>query len=414
MSATEIVAFSRQTYDDKWQKRFEEDLVELLIRMGQPPQNKVTLVVESLTSGERSVRENVPMTEENRRAIKTAAGERDNTATSSVNNLPPLVALVESILSETADDPLPPQFGDVSAFVASESSKVDAWLQEQVDRAKYPSLNVAVVRGDQIVYQGAFGFEDIEAGRIAKAETSYHVASVTKVFTTSLAVMLHERGVIDLDKPVSDYLPEGVSISTKPERGATIVLRQLASHTSGLPRGVPGKVQSVKGRYELEPQRLYDHLAKAKLEFEPGTDELYSNLAVGLLGHVLELAAKKPFDQLLQEMICEPLHLEHTAIHVNDKFRVATGYGGRTPRRPETHSLTERLRAVRWTFHIGRRFGDVLGGSDESGSHVERYAQAASFRNQTVGRFEGRYGTRLVSSIARLGRTNPEEKRRPK
>jgi CubicO group peptidase (beta-lactamase class C family) len=166
---------------------------------------------------------------------------------------------------------------------------------------------------------------------------------VTKVFTALLAVQLDDRGVIDLDQPAVRYLPADVFLSTKPDLGATITLRQLASHTSGLPRGVPGPVQSVEGRYQLEPQQLYDHLANVELVSDPGTEELYSNLGMGLLGHVLERAAGKPYDQLLQEMVCEPLHLERTAIQVNDKLPRSTGYSSMIPRRPETHSYRERL-----------------------------------------------------------------------
>ena len=236
-----------------------------------------------------------------------------------------------------------PGFDDISAFNDGDIACVDAWLQEQVALAQYPSLSVAIVRDGKIVYQRAFGFEDIKSRRKATPETSYHVASVTKAFTASLAVMLHARGVVDLDQPVAKYLPKDVSISTKPELGATITLRQLASRTSGLPRGVPGPVQSVEGRYQLEPKRLYEHLARVKLEFDPGTDELYSNLGFGLLGHVLERAAGEPFDRLLQEMLCDPLQLERTAIHANDKFRLATGYSSSSPRRERGHSYRERF-----------------------------------------------------------------------
>jgi hypothetical protein len=75
--ASEIVAFSRRTYGRKWQMRFEEDLVELLTRMGHPPQDKVTLVVQSLTSSQTRTLEGVPLTEANRRAIKRAANARE-------------------------------------------------------------------------------------------------------------------------------------------------------------------------------------------------------------------------------------------------------------------------------------------------------------------------------------------------
>jgi len=77
--AADIVAFSRETYANRWQKRFEEDLVELLSRMGHPPQNTVKLVVRSLTTSETQVLEGIPMTEANRQAIKAAAQARAST-----------------------------------------------------------------------------------------------------------------------------------------------------------------------------------------------------------------------------------------------------------------------------------------------------------------------------------------------
>jgi CubicO group peptidase (beta-lactamase class C family) len=240
------------------------------------------------------------------------------------------------------EEPRAPEFDDISAFDESDIARIDAWLQEQVELSEFPSLSVAIVRDGKTVYQRAFGYENTWANRTATTNTAYHVASVTKAFTASLAVLLHDRGVVDLDQPVVNYLPAGVSLSTQTELGATITLRQLASHTSGLPRGVPGRVQSVEGRYELEPERLYGLLAKVTLEFDPGTDDLYSNLGFGLLGHALELAADKPLNQLLQELLCDPLKLERTAFHVDDKLPVATGYKT-PPQLPEVHSYRRRL-----------------------------------------------------------------------
>lgn len=76
--ASEIVAVSRKIYGDRWKKRFEEDLVELLTRMGHPPGKTVRLVVQSLTSTETRVLEEVPMTAANRQAVKAAADARAN------------------------------------------------------------------------------------------------------------------------------------------------------------------------------------------------------------------------------------------------------------------------------------------------------------------------------------------------
>lgn len=235
--------------------------------------------------------------------------------------------------------------GDIAdgEITDGETAGTDAWLRGLAD-AFYPSLSAVVIRDGEIVYRGAFGFADIDVRQAATAKTQYHVASVTKVFTASLAVMLHEKGIVDLDQPVATYLPAGIQISSKPDLGATITLRQLASHTSGLPRGIPGEVQSVEGRYELEPQRLYDLLANVELTADPGDDREYSNLGFGLLGHALERAANKPFDQLLQELLCEPLQLDDTGIEGNATLHPAKGYeekgrGGEE----ESHSVKNRL-----------------------------------------------------------------------
>jgi CubicO group peptidase (beta-lactamase class C family) len=236
-----------------------------------------------------------------------------------------------------------PEFHDVSAFSEEDIASIDSWLQKQLDIANYPSLTVAIVRDGKTVYGRAFGFEDIATRKQATLQTQYNVASVTKVFTASLAAMLHKQGVVDLDQPVAKYLPRDVTISTTPEVGATITLRQLASHTSGLPRGIPGRVQSVDDWYELEPQRLYDHLARLDLESDPGAKELYSNLGFGLLGHALEYAANKPLAQLVKEMICEPLKLEQTAIPTDDTIHPATGYDDSGRQREKKASFRERL-----------------------------------------------------------------------
>lgn len=70
-----------------------------------------------------------------------------------------------------------PEFDDVSAFNESDIEQIDTWLQEQVALGKFPSLSVAIVSDDKIVYQGAFGYEDIKAGTKVTPDTSYRRAS---------------------------------------------------------------------------------------------------------------------------------------------------------------------------------------------------------------------------------------------
>jgi CubicO group peptidase (beta-lactamase class C family) len=171
-----------------------------------------------------------------------------------------------------------PRFDQLTWFGEGEAKQIDEWLSELQKSADYPGLAVAIVGDGRVLYQGAVGYADIESGREFTPQTLWHVASVTKVFTCTLAAKMHAESVIDLDRPLADYLPEGVSISSDPQFGATITLRQLASHTSGLPRGVPGNVQSIEGRYAFEPKRLYRLLGDVELVHDPGAGEGHSSV----------------------------------------------------------------------------------------------------------------------------------------
>jgi len=143
--------------------------------------------------------------------------------------------LVAGMLGKPTRADLPiipaPAFSQLASFDESEISQLETWMESVREAGDYPALMVAIVGSDQTLYQGAVGHADLSKQRKATPETLWHVASVTKAFTGTLAAILHEEEVVDLDAPVVDYLPDNVSISTKPDQGNTITLRQLASHT---------------------------------------------------------------------------------------------------------------------------------------------------------------------------------------
>lgn len=225
---------------------------------------------------------------------------------------------------------------------------IDFWLEDLV-ADQFPSLSVAIVREGQIDYLRAFGWADIDEKIAADPQTPYNVASVTKALTGTLAAILHEREIVDLDKPLVKYLPPKVQVSNTPAVGSQITLRHLATHTSGLPRDIPGKVQSTEGAYALEPERLYRQLADVSLNAPPGQNELYSNLGFELLGHALENATQKSFGELIQEHIAGPLEMNFTFIPESGStsrrdFRVATGYARTFKiRHEQTRSMQSRL-----------------------------------------------------------------------
>ena len=204
---------------------------------------------------------------------------------------------------------------------------IRALLERRVnDERQGVGLVVGVVgEGTRVVSYGTLGVGD---DRAVDGDTLYEIGSVNKVFTTLLLADAVERGEVRLDQSVAELLPEGV---TMPERdGQEITLLDLATYRSGLPR-LPDNFapQDVDNPYaDYTADDLYACLSGHELE--RGIDEAYeySNLGVGLLGHVLALNAGTDYATLLKERILDPLGMDDTMFAVPEEFsdRYARGH----------------------------------------------------------------------------------------
>ena len=130
----------------------------------------------------------------------------------------------------------------------------------------------------------------------ADIDTVFDLASLTKVYTTVIALLLAQRGVLDLDGPIRDRLPEYVA--------GEVTLRQLLTHTAGLPAGVP-----LRG---TEPSARRDLVLATEPVTRPGTVHCYSDVSLILAGWVIEAATGDTLDNLLRGLIADPLGLSHT------------------------------------------------------------------------------------------------------
>jgi serine-type D-Ala-D-Ala carboxypeptidase/endopeptidase len=141
----------------------------------------------------------------------------------------------------------------------------------------------------------------------------YDIGSVTKTFTGVLLAHMVYGGEVALEDPVAKHLPDHV---TMPRGDRDITLLDLSTHTSGFPRMAPttfGEDYDEARPYaHVDVPRLYAELAKTELEYPTGTQSLYSNLAVGLLGHALSLVAGQPYAQIVHERILGPLGMRAT------------------------------------------------------------------------------------------------------
>lgn len=145
-------------------------------------------------------------------------------------------------------------------------------------------------------------------------DTVFEIGSVSKVFTSLLLADMVKRGEVALDDPASKYLPKTVTMPSR--NGREITLLDLATHTSALPR-LPANLVPKDG---LNPyadytvEQMYSFLSGYKLKRDIGEKYEYSNLATGLLGHILALRAGVDYETLVQTRIGKSLEMTSTMI----------------------------------------------------------------------------------------------------
>jgi len=178
---------------------------------------------------------------------------------------------------------------------------------EMLDK-KLPALSMALVDDQATVWAKGFGVEDPDKKIPATAETVYRVGSVSKLFTDIAIMQLVERGVIDLDAPATNYLPD---FTPKNSFNKAITLRQLMSHRAGLVREPP------VGHYfdDTAPSlaQTVQSLNSTALVYEPEKRIKYSNAGIAVVGYVLEKNQKQPFPQYLQKTVLAPMGLRHSS-----------------------------------------------------------------------------------------------------
>lgn len=198
---------------------------------------------------------------------------------------------------------------------------------EYVNKNGNVGLVVGVVRDNRVFIKG-FGKKSKESGDAPDAETIFELASIGKIFTTSAAQILSERGEISFDDSIDKYLNQKVKIC---EKAKNITLRQLATHTSGLPSFPESFIPKIKDELnpykDLTAQDLYDYLATCKNTGEAGSFD-YSNMGMGVLGHILELKTGKSYETIVKDEITNKLEMRNTTITLSEEQQklLAQGY----------------------------------------------------------------------------------------
>ena len=224
---------------------------------------------------------------------------------------------------------------------AINQADVDSLVQPLIENNDVVALVIGIVRnGNHQVF--TYGSLVPNGTERPHSKTIFEIGSITKTFTGLLLAQLVEEGTVQLDDPISKYLPAG---TPTPRWGQDeIRLIDLATHTSGLPKMptnlVSRDVSNLYADYSSDQLLAYlKHEARGNAgrsllsAFTPAKQPShnYSNVGIGLLGYLLSRAANIPYEQLLIEKVCDPLGLNDTRVELTEEqqARLAPGHSSR-------------------------------------------------------------------------------------
>ena len=228
-------------------------------------------------------------------------------------------------------------------------------IQRGMIECGIPSLAITVAQGNSVLWEEGFGLADRERRIAATPHTLYSLASISKPITATAVMILKERGLLNLDHPINDYLGES-KLNAWVGHVEEATVRRVANHTSGLPL-------HYQFFYQDEPYipptmgetiRRYGNLVTA-----PGERFQYSNLGYGLLSEVIARLSGKSFADFLREEVFHPLDMLRASVNVGtglDPFQ-AQRYDSNGVRYPFYYSDHPGASAVYCSAHDLMRFG---------------------------------------------------------
>ncbi len=219
-----------------------------------------------------------------------------------------------SLRAQTAPDvaTLPAATSTAPLEGAKLEEAIDNIAAERQQRPSFAALSIAVARKGEVVFEKAYGVADAEFDVPADTRTMFRIGSVTKQFSSAIAMRMIERKELALDDELSQFVPDF------PLQGRTVTVRHLLNHTSGIPSYTDiGEEWRAKWPLELTHEELLALVAGKPFKFEPGASWSYNNSGYYLLGMVLEKVSGKSYAQLVLDELAVPLGLERTRYDSN-------------------------------------------------------------------------------------------------
>ena len=180
-------------------------------------------------------------------------------------------------------------------------------IEEHMSQIHVPAVALGVVNEQEILYARGFGTTSVEEGGVPiSPRTLFQIGSVTKPLVGTAVMRLVEAGQLDLDQPLKAYV-EWLRFSV-PRAEEQITLRLLLSHTAGLPRDA----YSGTGDSDGLERYVREHLPSYSFIAPPGRLYSYANAGFSLIGYIAQVVTGKPFSDLMQQLMLDPLEMKRT------------------------------------------------------------------------------------------------------
>jgi CubicO group peptidase (beta-lactamase class C family) len=224
------------------------------------------------------------------------------------------------------------------ALSAALAAHIDPVLQAALQEQRIVGGVVIVAQQGRVLYRKAVGWADREAREPMATDTVFRLASVSKPIVSVVAMRLVEQGRLELDAPVTAYLPY-FRPALADGRVPAITVRQLLTHTAGLGYGFAEGSDGAYARLGISDglddsglslEENLRRLAKSPLYFEPGSQWRYS-LSIDVLGAVVAQAGGQPLPQAVHALVTQPLGMRHTGFVAKAGDRLATPYADGKP-----------------------------------------------------------------------------------
>lgn len=204
--------------------------------------------------------------------------------------------------------------------------RMDQYIQEKMAQNSAVGLSIVVVENNRIVYEKGFGYADRENSVAVNGSTLFHVGSITKLFTGIGIMQLAQKGLIDIDAPIQQYLPE-FSIKYHTTTGQPITLRSMMAHQSGI---MGDKLANeFAPEYPADDFRTYPVFAQNEYApYSPDYITAYSNFAVSLLGLVIERVTREKYEDYIYNNILKPCRMMESGFDPKNEHAklLAQGY----------------------------------------------------------------------------------------